>query len=278
MRRKMKDMKLSFSTIACITADIDAVLSYAVNAGIKGIEMRLDKEENICGMGIDRADVIKAKFEAAGCVITDLATSVSVRVSDDKALTAAMRCIDLAEAVNAPAIRIFVGGGVKTFNDIPEHDLAGAAQTVGEICSYAKAHGVEIWAETHSSLSSAKALCGFIDTVGADNLKVLWDVLHSIEFREPIDESLRIIGDRLAHIHLKDAVEPADPNLTQYRYTALGAGTFPLRKLLSLLDAREYNGYLSLEFELPWRRELQDCYSDTDEILAAYKQWISSAR
>lgn len=56
----MKDMKLSFSTLACITADIDAVLSYAVNAGIKGIEMRLDKEGNIFGMGIDRADVIKA--------------------------------------------------------------------------------------------------------------------------------------------------------------------------------------------------------------------------
>ena len=235
-------------------------------------------KHHLGGLGIADADIILSKLGAAGCEITDLASSVSIKDRNGKTVETAKRCIDLAAAVGARGVRIFVGAHLKTFDDVPEQDLAGAAESVREMCAYAKPLGVEIWAETHSSLSTAKAMCEFCDTVKADNLKILWDVLHSIEFAEPMEESLRLIGDRLVHIHIKDAVAPEDPKLTQYRHTALGKGAFPLSELLKLLEKANYGGYISLEYELPWRPELKDCYADADGILAAYNEWLENSK
>ena len=270
-------MKKCFSTLACTDASLDEVLEAAKKADINAIEARLDKDNRICGFGVADADIVRSKLEAAGCVITDLATSVSVKDRNKNALITARSCIDLASEVGARGVRIFVGAHIKTFDEAPAHDLEGAAVTVAEMCAYAKPLGVEIWAETHSSLSTTKALCGFCDRVDADNLRVLWDVLHSLEFGEAPEASLNIMGTRLAHVHLKDAKPAHDPKLTQYRHTALGEGTFPLAKVLALLEAAKYDGYISLEYELPWRAELKGCYSDTDAILAAYNRWLASA-
>ncbi len=273
----MKKLNRAFSTLTCMDAGIDEILDHAKISDIRAVEIRLDKQNNICGYGVEGADTVRARFKEAGCVITDLATSVSVKEENENALNTACRCIDLAAAVGAKAIRIFVGGSIKTFDDVPVHDLEGAAKTVAAMCAYAKPLGIEIWAETHNVLSSAKALCAFCDTVGAGNLKVLWDVLHSIEFNEPIEESARIIGDRLAHIHIKDARPPEDLNLTQYIHTALGDGTFPLTELVKLLKRIGYSGYVSLEYELAWRKELAGLYPDTKAILSAYNSWLDGA-
>ena len=271
-------MKKCFSTLACAGASLDEVLAAARKADITALEVRLDKDNRICGFGVADSDIVRSKLDMSGCVITDLASSVSVKDRNKNALFTARSCIDLASEVGARAVRIFVGAHIKTFDEIPMQNLEGAAVTVAEMCAYAKPLGIEIWAETHSSLSTAKAMCEFCDMVDADNLKVLWDVLHSLEFGEPPEVSLSIIGTRLAHVHLKDAVPTDDPKLTQYRHTALGAGTFPLEKVLTLLAEAGYNGYVSLEYELPWRAELKGCYADTDTILAAYNRWLASAK
>ena len=273
----MRTMKRAFSTLTCLGAGIDEIIEYAKKADIDGVEIRLDKDNTICGLGIEDADVIRGKFAAAGCVITDLATAVSLAGRNDKVLETSKKCIDLAAAVEAKAIRIFVGGHMKTFSDVPNQDIPGIAESVSEMCAYAKIKGVEVWAETHSALSKAEDICKLCDMVDADNLKVLWDVLHSIEFGESPEESIRIMGKRLAHIHLKDAVPPEDKNLIQYRHTARGKGALPLAKVLSLLDDAGYDGYLSLEWELPWHPELAECYPDTDVTLAAFNHWVDEA-
>ncbi|MBQ8551314.1 MAG: sugar phosphate isomerase/epimerase [Clostridia bacterium] len=273
----MKRYKRAFSTLTCMGADLDETLMYAQKANIRALEIRLEKDDTVCGYGIDRAEEVKTKFAAAGCVIVDLATSVGVADKNDKALERAERCIDLAAALGAKAIRIFAGGSIKTFDEVPVQNFDGIAVTLREMCAYAKAKNVEVWAETHNALSTAKSICRLCDLVGDDNLKVLWDVVHSIEFHEPVEESVKIIGDRLSHIHIKDAVRQEDKTLTQYRHTALGEGDMPLGKVLSLLDAADYDGYISLEWELPWRPELAGCYPDADATLAAFNRWMDEA-
>ena len=44
------------------------------------------------------------------------------------------------------------------------------------------------------------------------------------------------------------------------------------------MDAVGYDGYLSLEYELPWRPELKGSYENTDAILDAYNVWVAGAR
>lgn len=273
----MKNFKRAFSTLTCMDANIDEILEHAKKSDIRALEIRLDKDDKICGYGTELADELKSKLEAADCTVIDLATAVSLADKNDAMLERAKGCIDLARAVGARAIRIFAGGHMRSFDSVPIQDLDGVAATLKEMCAYAGAKGIEIWAETHSALSTAKSICELCDTVGADNLKVLWDVLHSIEFRESVEDSVSIMGARLAHVHIKDGVQQEDKNLTQYRHTALGKGDMPLGKVLSLLDAADYDGYISLEWEIPWRPELAGCYPDTDATLAAFNRWMDDA-
>lgn len=274
-------IKRCFSTLTCIDASIDEVVAYAKNHAMNGVEIRLDAAQTVCGTGIDGAEDIRTLFADAGVVITDLATGVNVTGLGDLAaeMTKAEGCVRLAAAVGASAIRIFVGGHQPKLSVEPKEDIDAIVGFVRALCDFAKGFGVAVWAETHSSHSTAASMTALSERVGRDNLAVIWDVLHSIEFRESPEESVKLLSDAglLAHVHLKDARQPDDPDASQYIHTALGAGTFPLAKVISLLNEVGYGGYLSLEYELPWRPELKDTYADTDAILDAYNAWIGAA-
>ncbi len=272
--------KLAFSTLTCIDASIEDVVTYAKNHAMEGVELRLDAAQTICGTGLDGAEYIRSLFADAGITITDLATGVNVTGLGDLAaeMTKAEGCVRLAAAVGTGAIRIFVGGHQPKLSVEPKEDIAAITDFVRRLCDFASDHGVAVWAETHSSHSTAASMKALSERVGRDNFAVIWDVLHSIEFRESPEESVELLaGGLLAHVHLKDARQPDDPDASQYIHTALGEGTFPLAKVLSLLEAVSYDGFLSLEYELPWRPELKGCYADTDAILDAYHAWMDGA-
>ena len=275
----MKAMKRAFSTLTCIDADLETVLALAKKHGMTGVEFRLDNAQHICGLDITHAEEIRRMFSDAGIAIVDLATGVNITGLGDLAaeMDKARGCADYAQAVGARGIRVFVGGHQGHIGDVPKENKYAIVRFLRDLCAYAADRRVEVWAETHSSHSTAASMRALCDAVQADNLRIIWDVLHSIEFREAPADSVAILGDLLAHIHLKDARPSDDAEATQYIHTALGAGTFPLAEVLSLLDAADYDGCLSLEWELPWRRELQGCYADADETLAAYNAWLDRA-
>ena len=269
-------MKPCFSTLTCPDASPDEVIALLKKYNMDGIEIRLDVAQTAFGIGLDGADALRCKFADAGIAIIDLGTGVNVTgLGDtDAEMTKARGCVDLAAALGAGAIRIFVGGHQAHIGDVPREDKYGIVRFVRGLCTYAKEKNVEIWAETHSSHSTAAAMRSLADAVAMDNLRVIWDVLHSIEFRESPADSVAILGDLLAHVHLKDARPSEDADATQYIHTALGAGTMPLSEVLALLRAADYHGYLSLEWELPWRPELAGCYRDADATIGAYAAWL----
>lgn len=270
-------MKLCFSTLTCVDAAPDAVIALLKKYGMDGIEIRLDSAQKAFGLDHSEAEQLRCRFADAGIAIIDLGTGINVTGCGDTEaeMTRAQGCVDLAAALGARAIRIFVGGHQPHFSDVPHEDRYAIVRFVRTLCTYAAQKHIEIWAETHSSHSTAAAMRALADAVCMDNLRVIWDVLHSLEFREAPSDSVCLLGPLLAHVHLKDARPSDDPEATQYIHTALGAGTMPLAEVLSLLRKIGYDGYLSLEWELPWRRELQGCYADTDETLGAYTAWLS---
>lgn len=269
-------MKLCFSTLTCVDASPDEVIALLKKYNMDGIEIRLDVAQTAFGIGLDGADALRCKFTDAGIAIIDLGTGVNVTgLGDtDAEMTKARGCVDLAAALGAGAIRIFVGGHQAHIGDVPREDKYGIVRFIRGLCTYAKEKNVEIWAETHSSHSTAAAMRSLADAAAMDNLRVIWDVLHSIEFRESPADSVAILGDLLAHVHLKDARPSEDADATQYIHTALGAGTMPLSEVLTLLRGADYDGYLSLEWELPWRPELAGCYPDADATIGAYAAWL----
>lgn len=270
-------MKRAFSTLACPELSLPDVLALANRCGIPAVEMRLDGAQRICGMGLDKADTIRQLCGDAGVVLTDLATGVSIKAYDPAQLQMGKDCVTLAAAVGCPAIRVFVGAMVAHFHEVPQQDEAGIVQLLAELCPYAAEQGVQLWLETHSAYSTGRAIRGLIDAVDAPNLYALWDLIHSIEYKEAPAETVRLLGDRLAHVHLKDGRPSGDRDRTQFIHTALGEGEMPVGETLALLRDAGYEGYVSLEWEKPWRPELAHCYPDADATLLAYQAWLDRA-
>lgn len=279
----MKSFKRGFSTLTCIDAELSAVLSYAVNHRFSAVELRLDSQQSICGMGIADAPAIRTVFSDAGIVISDLAAGVTLTGEDDAPVSVGCGCIDLAAAVNAAGVRVFIGKGVPHFSDQPKHDFDGIVDQLRMLCAYAAEKNIQIWAETHSEFSSGKEMRRLVDAVRADgvsgtNLRVIWDVIHTLEYKETPAESIGYLGEDIVHVHLKDGIRnPDDAERTQFIHKRLGEGEMPVHEVLALLSETAFDGVLSLEWEAPWRPELKDVYPDVDAIFDAYNSWLDAA-
>ena len=49
------------------------------------------------------------------------------------------------------------------------------------------------------------------------------------------ERTFELIGDSIAHVHIKDGVKPPDPNREMYIYTKLGEGEMPISGVVSML-------------------------------------------
>ena len=117
-----------------------------------------------------------------------------------------------------------------------------------------------------------------VRAVESDSVSVIWDIFHSYELGESVDESDAYLGDKTVHVHIKDGVKKKDDPDGGMTYTKVGEGEVPLGRSLALLEKRGYNGVLSLEWENMWRPELRTVFPDLRSILAAYRAWFDSVK
>lgn len=268
-------MKLAFSTLGCLDATAEQVTEYAIRNGISGIEPRVnDKGETF--VNCTAADTVKLRdmFNNARLTITDLALSCSLREYDSKQIETGRNGIDFAAGLGCHGVRIFAGAHQSRFSDRDETDREGMKKAILELSDYGKDKNVDILIETHSTFSSGRAMKGLLDELDRDNIKVIWDVLHSLEYRETPEETVNLLGDKIVHVHLKDGFPSSDEASTQYIHSDLGKGTLPVKRITEALDGIGYNGFYSLEWESPWRNELKGLYPDFNVLLKSYNRFL----
>jgi sugar phosphate isomerase/epimerase len=106
--------------------------------------------------------------------------------------------------------------------------------------------------ETHDGFSRGATLSELLQRVGPSRLGALWDVHHPYRMGEHVDETDRLIGDRVVHVHVKDATRSGDG----WEYQLLGEGELPVLQAIRALERRGYDGYLSIDWEKMWHPEL----------------------
>ncbi len=268
-------MLRSFSTLCCQEYNLRQVISLALSARMYGVEIRMGNDGTILGgMTIADAAEIRSAFTEAGLTVTDVGLSVSPAGYEPQKIAAAKPGIDLASAIGARAVRLFLGKFQKKFSQVMDDDIPGIVRTLKELCAYAAEKNVEIWLETHSEFSTGKSLREILDLAECANLKVIWDIIHTIEYHESVSDTVAYLGDALAHVHVKDGVPSDDADSTQYIHTDLGAGSMPIAEILAALRDVHYQGFISLEWESPWRAEIRDLYPDPLKLLFAFNRWI----
>ncbi len=253
-------MKTAFSTLFCTDKSVHEITDLAQRSKIDGVELRVD--DVLLEKLLNSEDDLNS-FRKAGIPVCDVASSIFVR--GEGAISSWNSYVQLAHKLGSPAVRVFASckGDGKV-------DLDAIAADLMSLCDIAAEVGVEIWLENHSELSLGATCRQILDMVDRPNLMILWDVLHSIEYGEALEETLSYIADFVAHVHLKDGYYVEGH--TEYKLCALGEGRFPFCELAALLKKHGYDAYLSLEWESKWHPSLEEVYADNFELLEKYKE------
>jgi glucosamine-6-phosphate deaminase len=253
-------MKISFSTLACPSWPLSAVIETAARLGYDGIELRfledsdrLWERPDLAGEGLRET---LARLRDGGLAVPCVDTSAFFHHPDAGARKAAAdhaeRMIELAARLGAPGIRVF-GDRVQ-----PGADLDSTRQWIAEglvgLREKALSAGVEVWIETHGDFARARDTLALLNDVPARGIGVLWDPANAFELGEDPVEGARALGAKIRHVHLKDLVRrpmgPGQPVL-------VGHGEFPVARALSILPAVGYDGWVSLEWEKKWHPEIE---------------------
>ena len=268
-------MKRTFSSLACMQATLPQLVDYAVGAGYDALEIRLDPQDNICSL---TQEVLPLNLLLEkGVKILDLGTGVGLTDYQPEKVETAKRCAQLAAFAGAKGIRLFVGAHITTFTETPQQNIPGIIRAINEIAAFSAPFGVEVWLELHSWFSTGQNMKLILDHVAEKNVKLIWDVIHSVEFGESPEDTMTAVGNFIAHVHIKDGRKPQNPEQCHWQLTALGEGELPLTNVLRLLKEAGYDGYLSLEWESAWHPELDALYEDIPALLRAYNSYLDQA-
>ena len=162
----------------------------------------------------------------------------------------AQRLIDKAKATGIP--KVCLQGGRRTQIENVEEELKAAAEVIDGLAAYAKDRRIKILLEMphvwdlYYDVEKSKRM---LSHLRSDNIGVLIDATHWHTSGYDIDEYVRFLGDRLWHIHLRDAAGRDTPAGDYELEKTPGRGEVDFGRLGETLDKYGYRGEVTLETE-----------------------------
>ena len=267
-------MNLTFSTIACMDWEYEKIFKTAKSLGMDTIEFRVLKDFR--EFLVDgRAEALAGLSQEYNISILDIAASFLLNGYDAQQLEGFEEICKIAFKLKAKGIRVFLGNFLTCKTDKgAETDYNGLVKMLKELSNIAAEYQTGIWIETHNEFSTGKILRKLLDDVNKENVKIIWDIMHPYEEHESYQDTYGYLGEKIAHIHIKDGLRQQDENLIDFLYTKLGEGELPVAEIVRYCENLGYSGYYSLEWEPMWKKELEGY--DTAEIFNHYADFMNS--
>jgi L-ribulose-5-phosphate 3-epimerase len=268
------DMRLAGHTLGTPEQTVPQALALFAAAG-------LDAAEVICQdgyrSGLPLRDRHAAKqalraSQALGIPIVGLTPyTTGINALDDGEWRAAVDefrgAIEIAQIVGADRLRVYAGSWHPGYQD-HEARWRLLVEALRTLAPEASAAGVRLCVENHfgTMTQSAAETARLVREVNHDAVRVLYDQANlTFAHDEPYDEALRIQGDLIGHVHVKDLVftDPHAPfrasetarvaaSERTVRSRVVGEGVVPWAGILSTLSVLGYDDILSLEYEYRW--------------------------
>lgn len=260
----VRQLPIAFSTLGCPAWDLGKILDFAAANGFAAIELRglqgnLDLPSHPA-FGPDHIETTRQAIAEHKLRIACMSSSTDTAESDlekrTKGFDDARRFIDLAQALQAPYVRVFGKSEDSDHPTTPSADLKKLVVTgLHELGTYAGSRNVTVLIESHDDFTSAAVLKEVLERADSPHVGLLWDAFHTFATSNESPEiTVNALMPWIRHTHLKDAVG-AGPNR---KYVLTGHGNIPVRQQIEVLQHAGYKGYFCFEWEKVWHPELED--------------------
>ena len=160
------------------------------------------------------------------------------------------RLIDKAKVTGIP--KVCLQAGRRKQIECVDDELKAAAEVIDGLAVYAKSCGIKILMEMphvwdlYYDVEKSKRM---LSLLRSDNIGVLIDATNWHTSGYDIDDYVRFLGDRLWHIHLRDAAGRDTPDGDYKLEKTPGRGEVDFGLLGETLDEYGYQGEVTLETE-----------------------------
>jgi sugar phosphate isomerase/epimerase len=266
---------LAWSTLGSPGWSFEQTVAQAAANGYQALEVRmLDGQIIPSNLSAERRRQMKAVLQQHNIGIIGLGLSTRFSSPDSAErqnnVDELRRYLELANELEAPMVRTFGGNVIdgqtidQTIDWVAQGLLAGVAT--------AEAQGVTIVLETHDAFCRGAEVARVLAQVDSPHVAAVWDIHHPYRMGESIDETWRLIGSRVKHVHIKDGIQRADGS---WQLVLLGKGELPCQATIKLLYDKGYRGYLSAEWEKKWHPEIEEPEVAMPQHAQTMRQWIA---
>lgn len=269
-------IRIAFSTISCPDYTVDQIAAAARRYGYDGVELYALAGQRLTPdvLGVHLA-TFRRVFKPDDVPIVCLNSWGHLACADAAEQVAQeaqiAHAFELANALCCPLVKTF--GGEIPADEPVERVYDDMAASIMRLCERAAPLGVRLVLETHDGFSRGAAVAELLRRVGHPAFAALWDVHHPYRMGETIDETAALIGTRVAHVHVKDAVRQGDG----WRFVLLGEGELPVEDLIDRLTECDFEGYVSVDWEKMWHPDLSGPEVALPHYATVLRRYIASA-
>ncbi|MBC8107763.1 MAG: sugar phosphate isomerase/epimerase [Anaerolineae bacterium] len=254
-------MKLCFSTLACPEWTLDQIVHAARENNIGGVDFRgLGAEIDVTKLPAFNEGLSETLnlFRRNDLQMPCLNTSVTLVSPPDRwtaMLEECLRTAELASKTETRFMRIFGGAVPKEMSR--EEARAMGHRHLRQLTKITLPLRVQILLETHDQWTTSAEVLSMIGEFDSAEVSVLWDLQNPFRRGETPAETVRALGDRIRHVHVKDCLAPP-PGETKAVPKFLGEGDVPIVECVKALQSIGYEGWYCLEAEKRWIASTQE--------------------
>ena len=242
--------------------DLPTLIDNCLKIGILGVELRTEHAHGVEANlnGAQRREV-KARFADSGVTLVGLGTNFAFHYPDSSRLkeqiAGAKEYIKLSHDCG--------GSGVKVKpNDLPkgvpyEKTIEQIGRSLNELGQFAQGYAQQIRLEVHGGCSLLPTIRAIMNVADHPNVRVCWNCNSQDLEGEGLNYNFNLVRSRFADtVHVRE----------------LNVGDYPYQKLVDLLVATDYSGWVLLEA----RTEPEDRIIALAEQKAVFEQMVAKAR
>ncbi len=259
-------MKLCFTSLAYPELGLNEVLERATKMGVDGVELRVADD----GVHLrpeaplpDRVKELLAGFKLPIPVLSSYLRATSLLGGErEHGERTATTLLKMAADIGASGVRIY-GGQLAPY---PRETLRLVGQALETLIRRLgrNPRQVVFLLETHDELAYQDNLRLLVEEY--PEAKILYDPANVIYAGGSHEEVFRLIADHVAHVHIKDFKIEAGRRI----FTLPGEGLVPIKRIVKDLGDHNYEGFISVEWERFWHRDLPNA----DLVLPKYLAYL----